>query len=95
MTRVTFRISGAAYQTIMDEAVSLRPDSRTTLKKAASRPDGWRVVDSTKEVSREIEDWFRRAADATPKRDASRIWMLQDAIRAIRDGRVKSHGEQR
>jgi hypothetical protein len=66
---ITFRISGAAYQTIMDEAASLRPDSRTTLKEAASLPDGCWMVDSTKNVSREIEDWLRRAADATPKRD--------------------------
>lgn len=102
---VTFKLPAAAYDIINEEAASrsegstLPAESRKVLADAARLVDGdvW-VVDCTAEISCDIEDWFQQAAaveSAMPKGDKGRFKILDDAVRAIRDGRRKSRGEQR
>ena len=102
MAEVTFRLPAAAYEILREEATSrgdastLPRGSRDALAKAAPLTDGAWVVDCSEEVSRDIENWFQQAAaleSATPGGDEDRFVTLAEAVRAVRDGRLKSRRE--
>jgi hypothetical protein len=102
--KATFRIPTAAYEIIQEEGLSrvdastLSLESRRAITEAAPLPEGVFVVDCTEETSQDIEDWFKQAAAveaATPKGDQDRFKILNDAVRAIRDGRSKSARENK
>lgn len=91
------------YRLYTEEATSrgaastLPRGSRAALAEAAQLTDGVWVVDCPEEVSRETEHWFQQAAaleSATPGGDEGRFVTLADAVRAIRDGRMKSGRER-